>query len=89
MNWKRMDERPAPGIIVGVLFQHWKQHNPLSYQIMFGIVSHGEGGQWRADPMDYTGQGGWAVYSSPSTEVDRDVGIAWFHADLFNFPNFS
>lgn len=78
-------ELPKAGEIVAVIYAHWKEHMPLSYQIMFGEVTGGESGQLRAESFDMTGSGAWSVAFDKGRYGDE--AVAWAPWGELNLPD--
>lgn len=78
-------ELPIDGQIVAVLYGHWKQNNPMSYQIMFGEVE--ESGTFVCS-CDYTGNGNWGINLRENFKNDSELGLAWMNANDFILPEF-
>jgi hypothetical protein len=87
MRWRKLDEIPKPGQIVGVIYAHNKTHLPMSYEIMFGEFEQGaKSYSHRVCSGDMTGKGSWSVYWPQDDTYQNDEVLAWIPAEEFIFP---
>lgn len=96
MNWRNpRKEMPPQDAIIWVVYQHGKEHVPMSCQIMAGEVGYGEDkSQCQVCTMDMTGQGSWSTYlyakDAEIGDEDRyssiEEGLAWCYADDLLMP---
>jgi hypothetical protein len=78
-------ELPTDGSTVAVMFQHWKQHNPKSCEVMFGVVRCYNNGDCLVETDDFTGKGNWYVELYGGNK-SCDTAIAWMPANEFVLP---
>lgn len=105
INWRNPNkELPKEGEIVWVIYGHWKQHNPLSYELMSGEVSYT---RYNDNPMvqsgDFTGKGSWGIHLLEEWEAKEscdyftkgesyrndEYAIAWIPASEFPMPEWT
>jgi len=87
LNWRNPTERPKQGEMIAVLYQHNKQHKPMSCEIMFGRYENFKAVEkdWGfVCSDDMTGKGSWGVYfgDKESFETPR----AWMPWKEFSLP---
>ncbi len=89
INWRNpKNETPKEGTIIAALFQHWKKHNPMSCEIMFGRVEYDNNGENpRACTDDMTGLGSWYVEFCDKDKEYADRVLAWMPAEEFVLPD--
>jgi len=90
LNWKDpKKELPREGEIVWVLYKHWKNNNPMSYELMSGEVEYNNKNQDpRVCSCDYTGKGNWSVYLLNTYDHSgEEYAEAWIYPKDFQLPD--
>jgi hypothetical protein len=93
MNWKDpKKELPKEGQTIAVVTQHWKEHNPLSCEIYFGVVQYDNQGK---NPIvnneDFTGKGSYWIYLTQDEEdeffYNKEYALAWIDYKELQLPS--
>lgn len=86
MNWKNPEkDLPKEGEIVAVLFQHWKEHKPLSCEILFGEVEYYDE-DCTVQTNDMTGMGSYNIKLKGKSMHGENI-LAWISSKEFELPS--